>query len=257
MIDKKLLDKIVDEYLSLKIGDKYVTTPYFINFTRKKDLRVMVGKGTSEEIEIEFKIWSKIKGFDPYSNTEKEIKSFMSTIGLGIDCSGFVVHVLNSYLRIFKKKSVWAHFKLPEKSSLLLKIGYLLRPAEKLGADIITNSDNCIQINLDEVEELDLIRSKSKKQNADHIMLVTDVVRSDNGSVKTIKYAHSTPYYDEFNGVKFGEIEIVDINKPLELQNWLERDSIGICHTLEGYKINLKDNGLRRLVFKKEFEKVQ
>lgn len=250
MINKEILYEEIQKYLNLKIYDKLVPTPYYINYSRKKDLRVMVGKGTAEEIEMEFKIWAKVKNFDAKSSTVKEIRLFMSEIGLGIDCSGFVVHVLNNYLLRTKKQRIWKYFKLPKSYSWYLKIGYLLRSAEKLGVNIITNKDNSTNVHLKEVKILDLIKSTGKKLNSDHIMLITNIIKnSKNDLPELIEYYHSSPYYGEENGVKKGLIKIKDINKPLEEQEWLEKDENGLCHTLEGYLMDKTNNGIRRLKF--------
>lgn len=80
-------------------------------------------------------------------------------------------------------------------------------------------------------------------------MLVTGIKRDENNSVIEIEYTHSTPHYGKLNGVKTGNIKITDINKGLENQDWLERDENGICHTLDGFKNEVEDNGIRRLKF--------
>ncbi|MCS7317899.1 MAG: hypothetical protein NZZ41_06310, partial [Candidatus Dojkabacteria bacterium] len=168
MIDKNILNKHIKRFLELRLGRHLVPTPYFINYLRKKDLRVMVGKGTPDEIETEFKIWAKVKNFK-YENAEiSEIRNFLCEVGIGIDCSGFVVHVLNEYLKEVKNKSIWKLFRLPKDYPIYLRIGYLLRPAEKLGVKIITSDDNSYMVQLKDVSELDLIKSTAKKNNSEH-----------------------------------------------------------------------------------------
>ncbi|MCS7318020.1 MAG: hypothetical protein NZZ41_06940, partial [Candidatus Dojkabacteria bacterium] len=68
-----------------------------------------------------------------------------------------------------------------------------------------------------------------------------------------LEYYHSTPYYDIENGVRRGEIKIIDLNRPLHEQEWMERDKFSVCHTLEGYLVDVKNNGIRRLKFVNEF----
>ena len=124
---------------------------------------------------------------------------------------------------------------------------YFLRPIEHLGAEVIINEENSYPIVINDVRAGDLIRSKGKKNNAHHAMLIFDVESDKNSNVKLIRYVHSSPYYDQDNGVKFGEIKIVDQNKPLKDQDWLEKDRYGVNHTYEGFLVNNDDNGLRRL----------
>jgi len=250
-INKNILKEIVERYMNLKIGGKKIKCPYFINKYRKKDLRVMVGKGDPDEIETETKLWAKIKNFNLNTADNKQIREFMTNMGIGIDCSGFVVHVLNMYFKSIIGKSIWKYFSLPKEYGLFLKIGYLLRPAEKLGADILTNEDNCYIVNrIKDIQVLDLIRSKSKVQNGHHVMIVTDLkFRESDNKLQYIEYAHSTPYFDEDNGVKYGRITIRNEDLKLEDQIWEEIDSEGSCPTLDGYLKNVEDNGIRRPKF--------
>jgi hypothetical protein len=249
MIEKfidPVAQKVIDEYQHLKLGKKTIITPYYINTNRNKDLRAMVGKGTPDEIIMEARIWEKLKGVHFKTMSESEIKQFLMDIGIGIDCSGFVSHVLDSLVLKNKNKHLWRVAEIPQKD-LFSKLKYLLKPVEKLGADVLTNQENSIEIAIKDVRPGDLIRSKWKKNNTHHIQIITKVVYEDNQIPTLIEYTHSTPYYGESNGVKTGEIKITDIDKTLKEQEWLEVDKFGVNFTLEGFLNNVEDNGLRRL----------
>ncbi len=244
-----VVKNLINSYKKLKLGNKEVVTPYYINDKRRKDLRAMVGKGTPDEIEVEAKIWEKVKGVDFDNMSPDEIKEFLINRGIGIDCSGFVVHLLNVWHKEKENKPLWGELT-PLQKSPIWKLRYFLRPAENMGADIVTDDDNSIAVELNDVRPGDLIRSKGKKNNAHHVMLVSEVTRDDskeNTPVTQIKYIHSSPYFGKENGIREGVINILDINKPLQDQEWLESDEDGVKHTLEGYKINVEDNGIRRL----------
>ena len=129
----KTTQKIIAHYQNLDLGGKKVCTPYYINTSRSKDLRVMVGKGTPEEIEMEARIWEKVKGVDFSLMSNLEIKQFLTGRGIGIDCSGFIVHVLNVYYQEVFKKPLWKCLKIPVKT-VFSKLKYFLRPIEHLGA---------------------------------------------------------------------------------------------------------------------------
>lgn len=247
VIHEEVLNRIKD-YTNLTLGNSNVVTPYFINDKRRKDLRAMVGKGTPEEIIMEAKIWEKLKGAKFSSLDSQEIKQFLSDRGIGIDCSGFIVHILDAYTQKVKGRHLWSYLKLTH-NGIINSLRYMLRPVEQLGANIITDTQNCNVVSISEVQPMDLIRSRSTRLNGDHIMIVIEVERNQEGVVKKITYAHSTPHFGKDNGVKFGEIEIIDETKTLELQNWMEKDSSGLCPTLDGYKMDSSDNGLRRLKF--------
>lgn len=240
------VQKEIDRYKNLKLGDKQVRTPYYMNLKRSKDLRAMVGKGTPEEIEMEARIWEKLKGEDFSKMNEKEIRDFLVNRGIGIDCSGFIIHVLNSWHREKNGKNIWKGLKSGNKS-FLHRISYLLKPVEKLGAEIITNAENTHKVEIKDVLPADVVRLKWKRKNSHHILLVTEVEKDESGVVKKIGYTHSIPFYGEESGIKTGEIIITDQNKPLESQNWTEKDEKGVNHVFEGYMIEVEDNGLRRL----------
>lgn len=242
----KTAQELINKYYGLNLGGKSVRCPYYMNLQRSKDLRAMVGKGTPEEIEMEARIWEKLKGVDFSQMSESEIREFLVNRGIGIDCSGFVAHVLNVLSQNALGKNLWKFLK-PYNKSFLGRISYLLKPIEKLGADILTNEENAIKIEINDVRPTDLIRLKWKKKNSHHIVLITSVTKDENNNVCLIEYTHSIPFYGNESGIKTGQIRIIDINYPLEKQEWLEVDESGVNHVLEGYMIQLEDNGLRRL----------
>jgi hypothetical protein len=235
----------IESYQKLELGGNQVECPYYMNIKRHKDLRSMVGKGTAEEIVMESKIWEKLKGISFDKMSEAEIRQFLIERGLGIDCSAFVVHVLDAWFRSVKKKHIWSCLKI-HSPSFLHKIAYKLKPVEKLGADVLTSEINCERIELNDVKPGDLVRSKWKRRNAHHVLIVSKVEK-ENGVLKRIEYVESTPFYGDKNGVLFGEIEITDSSKPLQDQNWLTKDENGVNFTYEGFLEQVEDNGLRRL----------
>jgi hypothetical protein len=244
-IDKSA-EEIINNYFNIKIGNKSVITPYYMNTKKQKGgLRVLVGKGDPDEIARETITWAKIKGFDIKKANVEQIRNFMISCNIGVDCSGFVVHIINNILKKQGKKALISYIKFTN-NSLSSKIKRFFRPIENIGANTLTNLTNCIAIeNINDIETGDLIRSKGKVKNSHHVMMIYEVTKSDN-DVKRIKYVHSMRYYEEENGIKFGEIEIIDNKLPLEKQNWLEIKN-GINWTLQGYLNTVEDNGIRRL----------
>lgn len=237
---------LFNQYDNLTLGNKNVTTPYYINDKRRKDLRAMVGKGTPEEIIVEARIWEKLKGANFETMSEDQIKEFLMTKGIGVDCSGFAVHLMNAWYKEKTGRTIWSKLK-PLHQSVIWKLRYTLRPAENMGAEILTDDDNALTVELNDLRPGDLIRSKAKKNNGHHVMLVSETTRDDSGNLISFKYIHSSPYFGKENGIREGEIKITDISKPLQDQDWLEADENGVKHTLEGYMVNVEDNGPRRL----------
>jgi len=239
--------KVIEEFQNLSIGKKVVTCPYHINVRKDRvGLRVLVGKGDPGEIEKEVRIWAKLKDLDLNLATVKQIREFMIDRSIGIDCSGFVVHVLGYVLKCSRKRKIVNYLEFPD-NSIVAKIRRLLRPVENIGANNLTSLDNCEKIkDLNKVQPGDLIRSKGRIKNSHHVQLITKVFKED-GFVSEIEYAHSSRGYDDENGVRFGRIQVTDLGAGLEKQNWLEIKN-GRNYSYDDYLKDIEDNGIRRLL---------
>lgn len=240
----KEVREIIDQYKSLDIAGQKVPTPYYRNVKRvRAELRSLAGKGTPEEIAEETVIYSKLRGLNLDESSTKQIREFMQEQGIGIDCSGFVSHILNTWLRVTGKGSLYGNLKFPS-SSIYRRIIRAFRPIENVAAELLTNLENCIKVELKDVQIGDLIRLKGI-ESGHHIAIIIDIER-EQGSVKSIQYVHSSEQYGDENGVKTGIIKVKDQNGELIDQEWLERDKDGVCWTLKQLEREYADNGLRR-----------
>lgn len=240
------VQKFIDSYYELNLGAQKLACPYFRNAEKKKDLRSLMGKGTPDEIETEAKIWEKAKKVDFKKMDATQIREFLIQRNIGIDCSGFVAHIINYWHKRAYSKPIWSKIYTPRKG-VVNWIKYKLRPVEKIGADILTSNHNAYAIELNDVKPGDVVRLKWKKKNSHHILFISEVEKDESGNVSKLTYKHSTPYYDKNNGVRTGEIQILDTKLPLQKQNWTEKDEYGVNFTFEGYLVQIEDNGLRRL----------
>ncbi len=243
----KEVNNLIEKYFNLDIGDKKIRTPYYRNkkHTRGGELKSLVGKGNPSEIELEVKIFAKLRGVNLRKIEEEEIQDFMRQEGIGIDCSGLISNILELWFKTEYKKKIYQVIKFKNKTFRDKTVKYL-RPIQNLPADILTNNDNTIPIDLKNVEIGDLIRLKGLKQG-DHICMVIDILKKD--GKKILEYIHSTPHYGKNSGIKKGIIVITDEEKGLEEQKWLELDENNICWTLKEYLKDQEDNGIRRLKF--------
>lgn len=239
--------KVIDNYSHIRLGKKYVKAPYFMNIKGQKGgLRVMVGKGTIDEIEQEVKVWAQVKGFDLKKANEDQIRQFMMDMSIGIDCSGFAVYIINEELKSKGLGSIWNYLHF-QNNSPISKIKRLLRPIENIGADFLTSDYNCIKIeDYNEIRPLDLIRAKGKQKNAHHVAVITSVTKDESGNVKEFEYTHSHRFYEEENGIRIGKVIITDPQKTLKDQKWID-DKNGRNYMLEDLKVQYEDNGIRRL----------
>ena len=165
---------LINHYFNLKINGKTVKTPYHINVKHvRAELRSLVGKGSPEEIESELNIFAKLRNFNLQKASKEEIREFMQKEGIGIDCSGLVSHILNAWLKAERKGSLASNITFP-KLPLFKKIAIFIRPIENINANLLTNKENTIPVELKDVQIGDLIRLKGLKRG-DHIAIVIGV----------------------------------------------------------------------------------
>jgi hypothetical protein len=163
----------------------------------------------------------------------------MINIGIGIDCSGFVCHILESRINLgclkFTTNNVYSRFIRS------------FRLIQNISANDLTSSINTdIVENLNEVQVYDLIRSHGLVDGGMHVALITNIVKDSNNNVIEFEYVHSTRWYEEENGVRTGKIIIVDPLMDLSQQEW--RDEInGRNYFKEEFVKNIEDSGVRRL----------
>jgi hypothetical protein len=239
--------EVIKKYSELDILGKKVCTPYFINSNKKRaELRVMAGKGAPEEIIHEVKVWAQVKGFDLARAKEDQIREFMMDLGIGIDCSGFVVHVLNAELKRRKLGPLWNYLAFSN-NSFFMKIRRMLRPLENIGANTLTNETNTTKISdLNNIKPADLIRLVGNKNNEYHVAIITEVEHDDNGKIKSFKYANSNRKYEDQNGVRIGTVKITDPKDELKDQKWID-DYKGKNYFYDDLMKNYEQNGIRRL----------
>jgi hypothetical protein len=243
-IDSKA-QEMIDRYMNVKIRGQVVVAPYFRNVKRARaELRSLVGKGTPEEIAEETIIFAQLRGFSIAKSTPAQIREFMQSQGIGIDCSGFIAHIYNYWLKSKRKSGLGKYIKHPP-TSLYRKFIMWLRPIENIGANLITCPLNSVKINYQDTLPGDMIRLKGLTVGY-HVALITAVEQDEQGNLTKIEYTHSSPHFGSENGVKKGFIEIRDLTKPLEEQNWLETDKNGSKPTLKEYLNILEDNGIVR-----------
>ena len=238
--------KVIYEYTHLPLGGKEIVTPYYMNpKSQRGGLRVLVGKGDPGEIAREVKVLSQLKGLDLTKLSATEIRAMMIDNHIGIDCSGFIVHIMNYWLKMQNDRILVNYLKF-KNNSIISRLKRTFRPVEQIGANLLTNSENCKVIHdLNEIRPGDLIRAKGQRKNSHHVMLVTEVTFEEDG-VKEIEYVHSTRNYGEENGVRFGKILISDPKEIFYKQTWTEIKD-GRNWTYEGLMNEVADNGFRRL----------
>ena len=209
--------KLIKNYFELEIGSQKLQCPYFQNITRKRKNPVFAGKGLPKEIEKEV-----VKLFEKGNKTLKKlspdrIRFYMIMAGLGIDCSGLVTHVLDSFLQEKGLGSLWKGLKYPGLNPIRLLI-YKLRPRANTSVVILTHPLNAFPVKkLNDVKPGDLF-----KVGNHHVAIINEVEINKNKEVIRIGYIHSTSDYLEQHGIRKGNILITEKKQPLEKQKWDE-----------------------------------
>lgn len=245
----KEVSALIKNYRELQINGTKVQTPYFRNVKRvRAELRSLVGKGTPEEIVNETLIYAKLRGFKLEGKTEKEIRQFMVGQGIGVDCSGFVSHVYDVWLKASGYKGIYSNLNFPKGRSLFNRLVTRLRPIEHIYSNLLTSSLNTTKVKLQDVQIGDMIRLKGLK-HGHHIVVIIEVEQ------KSFTYVHSSEHYGEKHGVRIGTVEIVKPKGELKQQKWLEMDEKGKCPTYQQLMKDYEDNGLRRPLFHNKLKK--
>jgi hypothetical protein len=245
----KIVLNLIESYFSLRLGNSVVKTPYYINLKNKmnsgKHLRSLTGKGLPEEIVLETMIKARLRNVALTDLNTDEIRLFMQNEGIGVDCSGFVYHVLDAWSLFDNKRSIRKFLKYD--NSVRTYISVILRPSCNTSADTMTNSANTSRVRLKDVRPGDLLRLKGISRG-DHIAIVT-AVEMTNGHVTWFEFAQSSQQFGDDNGVRISRVLVSDDERSLLEQGWQDFDTDGVDWTYKQLEKNYEDNGLRRLKF--------
>lgn len=232
----------IHDYLNLPFtGISGVRCPYFNNakLGQRGQLKVLIGKGTPEEIVEEAKIVAiqyRSNVFDkngifsahvvhPAEHEKVEcIRQFLVDNNLGVDCSGFVTNVLRKYFQETKEVDLAKTLFVTPKKSFLRWIISRLRPVEQISVNVYADDKNTAVItDLKTIQPGDLvvILKTGPNKNHNHILLVEEV------DYNKIKYAHARAWSSEGkygHGVSRGTITIANPEKGLLEQIWEEKE---------------------------------
>jgi len=202
---------------------------------------VYIGKGLPEEIEEETVALFRKNNKDLNKYEPASLRLYMVMANLGIDCSGFVMRIIESLLKEKGLGKLSKNIK-PRKYTPLNIVRHFLRTQTNLSADTLTSSKNCDDISdLNKALPGDLIRIGKS-----HLAIITETEKNK-GKIKKITYHHSTSDYLDQHGAKKGAIIINKPSMPLEKQKWEEYYQ-GRNWMFEDFlEAKKKDRGIRRM----------
>ncbi|MBI5729046.1 MAG: hypothetical protein HY983_02275 [Candidatus Magasanikbacteria bacterium] len=233
-------EQVIHDYLNLPFkGIPGARAPYFNNARQRErgQLRVLVGKGTPQEIVEEAKIISiqyHAGLFDKQGDcclhnahtgkpvTPDDLRRFLIDHSLGIECSGFVTQVLRAHYRETKGFDFVKKITATPRAEIVRRLIAWLRPVENINVATYANDENSTLVRgYEEIKPGDLVimLKTGPRQEHDHILLITDV------QGKTIHYAQARAWsregkYD--HGVARGTISITHPTESLLKQDWQE-----------------------------------
>jgi hypothetical protein len=244
-------EQVIKNYLNLPFSDiSGVRCPYFNNarLAQRGQLRVLTGKGSPEEIVEETKIISLqyhaglfdkeghccLHDEHPGASTiPDDIRKFLIDHNLGIECSGFVTHVLREHFKQTKQIDITKKFSITSPKNILRWLISKLRPIENMSVKIYTDDKNTTKVaapdigyNYQKIEPGDVITiletGPAKKRN--HIILITNTEND------VIHYVHARAWSSEGkygHGVTEGNFKIINPQADLTNQQWTEKEKTG------------------------------
>jgi hypothetical protein len=114
-------EKIIENYLHLPFPGKDVACPYFINKKNKLRgaLRALIGKGTPEDIIEEAQICALKEKINLENLSSIELRKFLTTHHLGVDCSALVYYIINAEIQFKLHTSLSKKIYFPHTTNFL------------------------------------------------------------------------------------------------------------------------------------------
>ena len=212
---------VIYAYETLTFGSTEVMCPY-VNNKRQKvrgALRALIGKGSPEEIEEEATILALRKHIDLRKADPEMLKTFLVDNNLGIDCSGFVYHVLDAEMKATKGISLKKVLSFPLAPPPIRRLLTKLRPVENTNVKTLAHEKNSSTVSLSDIAAGDFITMNGSKKvgNPDHVLLVASV----DGNTVSLVHSFKLPKDGKYNhGIKHCSVTISNPTKSLSEQKW-------------------------------------
>lgn len=219
----------IQQYLHLPFSDRDVSCPYYNNRRGqvRGALRVLVGKGSVEDILDEAMILSLKHRVDLNAMNSEQLKQFLVDHHIGIDCSGLAYYILDAELRARKLVSLKRQLRFSSTINPLRWLLRQLRTVENTSVDVLSNPSNSLEVPVMAVQPGDMIvmLGTGRDHTMNHVLIVHEV-QSDDNLPKILSYTHTLQWSTDgkyHHGVRQGIITIVDNSKGLLEQSWEEQ----------------------------------
>lgn len=220
---------ILNQYLNLQINSISCSVPYFNNKTMRTRvaLAVKVGKGSPTEIASEIKD-ILFKKRNPAELTSESLKTTLIENHLGIDCSGFLYHILDAESKAVGNGPLNKRLTLIRANNFIRKFIASLNPVKNIDVATFASDKNSHTIALPDVLPGDIITmlGHSGENERDHALIIHQIDYTDS-IPKTIHYSHSVAYPEDGlygTGVRQGYIQITNPKGSIIEGNWVENN---------------------------------
>lgn len=243
---------LIEEFLKLPIGVG-VSCPYYNNRRQRvrAGLRALIGKGSVQDIVDEAAIISMREKKPLGALSADDLTKFLVDHHIGIDCSGFAYHVLDRESVGRGQKRMALRLAHPYATSIIRKLITFLRKVENTGVATFSHDSNSRVITLQNIRPGDFISINYDGLNSalDHMMII-ERVEKEEGVIRKIQYIHAIAWSSDGlygHGVRRGEIEVLDKDKSIIEQYWIERGKAGRENETLSRALSAKSCAIRRL----------
>ncbi len=231
-------EHIIDSYTQLSIGGKKIRCPYYNNkkIKARAALRVLVGKGSAQEIEEEAFLLALKEKVSLSEYSEEQITQFLVDHHLGIDCSAFAFYILNAE----SNGKLQRHIRSVS-TNILRRLLFRWRLVENINVKTLADDKNSLPIPLEQIAPGDIITIiGTAETQRDHVLIVRKVQKQKDKTI-SIEYVHSLQWKKDglYNhGIRTGSMHISDREAALAEQGWEE----------DGYTNKEENETLQRIV---------
>lgn len=235
LISQRALD-MIEQYKNFRIGENTCSIPYFNNKTLglKGSLKAEVGKGSPKDIYEEIVNKTGIQRIRISDFNSDSLKKFLVENNIGIDCSGLAYYVLNEESIDRNKGQLDKHIHFVNATNIFRKFRAKTQPEKNVDVATLADNKNSRLILINEIQPGDIItmikeNTGPSKGERNHILIINQI-EYQNSIPVTLHYVHAIawPTDGEYgHGIHEGKIEIVDVNKPITEQRWIELDKTG------------------------------
>jgi hypothetical protein len=225
--------EIIEQYKNIKIENAVCSVPYFNNkrIGTRGGFRSEIGKGSPKDIHEEAINLLLKQKIDKKSLDNNSLKKFLVDNNIGIDCSGFAYYILNAESNSRGKGNIDRHLSFPFCKGIIKKMKCKIRPVENTSVETLAHDSNSKIVFLKDIQIGDMITMTGDENNneRDHILVVSKI-EYQNFIPMTIHYVHAVawPTDGEYgHGIHEGMIQVVNVDKGILEQKWIEKDKDG------------------------------